>query len=181
MTPAACPPLIPSGHQKELLDSLKYRSANGFQHKRFAESGRAMRCSYVRLEDVALSDRFCVLESFEIKVLARPPYEGQKLFHNISGHGNSPSNATCSGCVLGLKNSMRVERASASTPQKKCIKRSCFRCAINRQLARSEERPVVVRGNAVCGVEVAGPCAGLIMRSHILVEEVRVLSAVSTG
>lgn len=163
MTPAACPPLIASGHNDEYFDSFKLRSTNNFHHKRFAASGRAMRCSSVRLEDVALSDRFCVLESFEMKTLARTSHDENQRFV----HGDSSINTTCT------ENSIQTEQARASTTQEQqiCIKSLCIRCAINRQLARAEERLAVVKGNAVCGVEIAGPCAGLIMRSHILLDQ----------
>lgn len=177
MTPAICPPLATSSQHTMLGDRRRLTPMRALHHRRLAASGRAMGCSFLRLEDVALSDRFCVFESFEIKPVTMFSNEDR----DACGDGNSSDDRPCASGQLYVADKVPGEQAPERTSRDKVLASRCFRCARDRQLSLSKERPVTLNGNAVCGIEIEGPCAGFIMRSHILVDEVRLHPARSTS
>ncbi|XP_026192066.1 uncharacterized protein LOC34618183 [Cyclospora cayetanensis] len=135
----------------------------------FASSGRVLRCDSLRLEDVSLSDRFCVLESFELKTLTMPLVAGGLAPGSFSrgvlpfaNAGGLQGDRTCA-CDACCTTQCKGNEAS-----RLCL---CFFCAKDRHLEAARQRRAFVRGNAVCGIELAGLCAGLVLRSHILVDE----------
>ncbi|OEH76272.1 hypothetical protein cyc_01115 [Cyclospora cayetanensis] len=156
----------------------------------FASSGRVLRCDSLRLEDVSLSDRFCVLESFELKTLTMPLVAGGLAPGSFSRGVLPFANAVATdvGGVRGdvgrrqrgsFEGGLQGDRTCACdaccTTQCKGNEASrlclCFFCAKDRHLEAARQRRAFVRGNAVCGIELAGLCAGLVLRSHILVDE----------
>lgn len=165
VTPASCPPLVPSGQYAKVVEGEK---PDEVLIRRFAESGRAMSGESVRLEDVALSDRFCVFESFEIASLTRCSYKDSAMGHNVSC-----KRATTGSASLLEGNRTESKDAGRCTFQDEAWRSNCLPCARDRQLSWSKERQTVINGSAVCDIEVAGSCAGLIIRSYILVDEVR--------
>ncbi|CDI86255.1 hypothetical protein, conserved [Eimeria praecox] len=162
--PASCPPLVPSGQYLKLVEGEK---ADELQQRRLATSGRTMTGTSIRIEDVALSSRFCVLESFEVNSLVRCSYKDPEVKLNLG----LPTKDT-RGSVNALKEGGSIKEDMDSwLPTSKTLRDKCLRCAKDRHLRWSKERLTVLNGNVVCGVEVAGACAGLIVRSHILVDE----------
>lgn len=156
---------MPSGQYAKVVEGER---PNELLIRRFAQSGRAMSGESVRLEDVALSDRFCVFESFELASLTRCSYKDPAMAHNVSC-----KYATTESATLLEGNRTESKDAGRCTFHDEAWRRNCLPCARDRQLSWSKERQTVVNGSAVCGIEVAGPCAGLIIRSYILVDEVR--------
>ena len=122
----------------------------------------------IRLEDVVLSGRFCVLESYELTSLVRCTYKDPEV-ELASG---LCTRDTEGGEDLSKKGSTAKDDLEDWLSKKKALQAKCPRCATDRQLRWSKERQTIVNGNAVCGVEIAGPCAGLIVRSHIVFDEV---------
>lgn len=169
--PASCPPLVPSSQYLKIVEGEKPYDP---QQRRIAESGRTMSGASIRLEDVSLSSRFCVLESFELASLAGCSYKDPD---GISACGLRTEDA--GGNVrLGRDGVSTENYVDSCLSENEAPRAKCLRCARDRQLRWSKQRHIVMNGNVVCGVEVTGPCAGLIIRNHILVDEVCKPSAV---
>ncbi|KAL8273876.1 hypothetical protein Esti_002199 [Eimeria stiedai] len=164
MTPASCPPLLSNSRHAAIVEATKGFFSKALQHSWIAASGRAMGCSFVRVEDVSLSDRFCVFESFETTPPKLSSYGSRCLYDDRTSPTSNPfSHQTCAGeCTL-----LQEELKSSES----LLKTRCFRCARDRQLSWSDKQRRSRSSGAVCGVEVAGSCAGFIMRNHILVDE----------
>lgn len=164
-TPASCPPLVASNQYLKRLEGEKLSRP---RQRRLAASGRTMSGASIRLEDVVLSGRFCVLESYELTSLVRCTYKDPEV-ELASG---LCTRDTEGGENLSKKGSTAKDDLEDWLSKKKALQAKCPRCARDRQLRWSKERQTIVNGNAVCGVEIAGPCAGLIVRSHIVFDEV---------
>lgn len=165
MTPASCPPLLTSSQCAKFADPTGLFSMKAMR-RRFAASGRAMGCSFLRLEDVSLSDRFCVFENFELKSAMGLP----NAIRDTCGVDNISNDRTYIRHQRYGRHSMVNEHSRAKLRDRH-LRPHCFRCARDRHILWTQERPGVATCNAVCGVEVAGLCAGFIMRSHILLDE----------
>ncbi|KAL8451562.1 hypothetical protein Emed_002011 [Eimeria media] len=129
-----------------------------------AASGRAMGCSFVRVEDVSLSDRFCVFEKFETLPF-KDSYHGSSCANDAqSSESSCLIGQSCAGeCTLVLQEELNSSES--------LLKTRCFRCARDRQLSWTDKQRSSSSSGAVCGVEVEGSCAGFILRNHVLVDE----------
>ncbi|KAL8441438.1 hypothetical protein Emag_007158 [Eimeria magna] len=162
MTPASCPPLLSNSRHAAFVDGTKGFFSKALQRSWIAASGRAMGCSFVRVEDVSLSDRFCVLENFETTP-PRFPFHGSSCLNDSkSSESSCLSGATCAGECTLLREELRFSES--------LLKTRCFRCARDQQLSWTDKQRSRSSG-AVCGVEVEGSCAGFILRNHVLVDE----------
>ncbi|KAL8425700.1 hypothetical protein Efla_003078 [Eimeria flavescens] len=162
MTPSSCPPLLADSKHAGFIDGKRRLVLDTLQHSRIAASGRAMGCSFIRLEDVSLSERFCVFESFEMT----PAKEFLDCVEVTTTSGSSPPVDSEQACHEGSR-----QQQEALEPLKGLKVSQCFQCARERQLSWVHGQRGAVSSGAVCGIEIPGTFAGFVMRNHILVDE----------